>query len=903
MMADMPSQPATTYCWRVLLVASLLHCSPVSSSAQSTARLLDVTKVVRAMDEASLIQLVPAQSGLQYVGCPNCTAGRQERQLEWTIERPDIVTCRYCRHEYPSDTYPMRDAVVVHNPQGELARFEYWADDSGYRYFFKARRDDEVRQYLARQTLSLAQLYAATGDVTHARRAAVILDRFAQVFPGWCYHFDYPFRQTEIYDGDVPPEKFRSGYRTARWTWWAYLDIPSDLVEAFRLIRDSGAFEELSRERGVDVAGRIERDLLRNAGEQVLANPDDYTNMSPSAWRSLVKLGRVIEEPRYVHEVVRRFQRLMELQFFYDGCWCEGAPSYGSQTINSLSALLESLRGYSDPPGYLDPVDGTRFDMLDLDADDQLLQQARSALRKLHLPNGRPVPVHDTWSTSERADSQEAPGSYLLPALGHACLGTGAGTERCEWHLSWSGGYGHQHADVLSLLLFGNGRELLSDLGYTHTAYRAWTLATAAHNTVVIDGLSQDPGSRSSPTDGRLRFIDLKHPHVQVVSADGTRAYAGPATVYQRTIVVINAGGAHPYAVDIFDVTGGRTHDYFFHGDADGPAAVTANIELSDLATLLPDGFDWQPPINEGEAGRAFRPHDAYGFLRHLKSAGVTGDAPVEIDFVSRSTPPAGLCVTLLPQGAGQLVLGQNPSIRQAGEDDARLEEFSRPFMMLRHHSDNGRSRFVAVLEPYQSVPSLAAVQPLAATGGAVVLKLQHEAQTDFVVIGSPVEQPVPVDDVGGRQAHFRGDVGVLSLRNGEIERAYALGEGGWRLDSFELEAPGAQTAALAAAERDGIVVTGNNLAPPSAGDVVRLLTADGWVYPYHVSSVMQEPAGGRLHLTFAEGPGFDYDATGARLRLRSFPQRAHLGPVKVEWQAAAVWSSGSSPARSSNSE
>ncbi|MBX3439518.1 MAG: hypothetical protein KF861_18670, partial [Planctomycetaceae bacterium] len=189
------------------------------------------THVVRAMTEPELIQMVPQQSGLQYIDCPHCTAGNQERQLTWTIDRPDVVTCRFCQHEFPSEQYPMNDSVVVHNPRGEEVRFEYWANADGYRHFFKARRDDEVRRYLARQTLQLAKLFQATGEVSYARRAAVLLDRFAQVFPGWCYHFDYPFQQKVIYDGDVPPEQFRDGYRTARWTWWAYSDIPTELVE------------------------------------------------------------------------------------------------------------------------------------------------------------------------------------------------------------------------------------------------------------------------------------------------------------------------------------------------------------------------------------------------------------------------------------------------------------------------------------------------------------------------------------------------------------------------------------------------------------------------------------------------------------------------------------------------
>ena len=99
--------------------------------------------------------------------------------------------------------------------------------------------------------------------------------------------------------GEVPPDQFRPNFRTARWTSWAYLDVPTTLVQVYDWIRDSGVTEQLSRERGVDVAKRIETDLFRRAAHQVLANAEEYSNMSPGMWNSITHLGRVIGEPQY----------------------------------------------------------------------------------------------------------------------------------------------------------------------------------------------------------------------------------------------------------------------------------------------------------------------------------------------------------------------------------------------------------------------------------------------------------------------------------------------------------------------------------------------------------------------------------------------------------------------------
>ncbi len=258
---------------RLAVVAGWWFVLAANARAQSAAQLLEQTARVRGMNEADLRNLVPLQSGLQYVPCPNCTSGRQERQLVWSIDRPDEVCCQFCQHCYPSDKYPMTKSVAVRTPSGKSATFDYWENDAGYRHFFKARRDFEVKQYLSRQTLLLAQLYSVTKDPAHARRAALLLNRFAEVFPDWCYHFDYPFQQKLIYDGDVSPSEFRKGFRTARWNWWAYSDIPEDLVEAYQLIRASGALEELAKTSGTDVVRRIEDDLIRNASEQVCEQP------------------------------------------------------------------------------------------------------------------------------------------------------------------------------------------------------------------------------------------------------------------------------------------------------------------------------------------------------------------------------------------------------------------------------------------------------------------------------------------------------------------------------------------------------------------------------------------------------------------------------------------------------
>lgn len=715
----------------ILPVLSLAAVFPPDPTTVDLEKLLKETSHVRSLDRETLRRMVPRQSGLFYVGCPNCNAGHQERKLAWTPEHPEEIYCRYCQHRYPSVKYAMDKSVDVRNPRGELHSYPYWEDASGYRYFFAAKRDDLIREYLATQTRNLALLWVKTGDRAHAERASWLLTRFAEVFPGWAYHYDYPFQQKRIFSGAAPSDPAVPPLRMARWTWWCYNDMPEPLLDAWDWIRSSGVTS------GTDAA-RIEKDLFREAAEEMISRPEENTNMSPRLWRSLVRAGRILNEPRYSDEPMARLNRFLQERFYYDGSWSEGAPSYASQTINGLREVLR-LRG----------------DSVDLPE----LRRAEQAFAKLRFPDGRRVPVHDTWWT-DQDPPLTASTPFLLPALGHAGLGGGSGPQQWQVHLTWAGGYGHQHADRLSLILWGRGRELLSDLGYTHTRYRPWTLATAAHNTVVIDERNQEMRG----ADGSLRIFDTTHPRVQVVRADGERAYPNLAKLYRRTLVTLDGR----FLVDWFEVEGGQIHDYLLHGDANRPGEVS----LPGPSQPVADMAGWQPTRNEGEIARIRDPHYAYGFLRAQREiqVGRTGFLPIEM--------PEGLRIHFLAESGDRLYAGSNPSIRGAGEDDARLESVMRGFFRARR--EGGRSLFVSVIELRPG-----SVQSVERTARGVRINGMDEIRID----GATVQVPTA----------------GYSLRPTNHAKLRAL-------------------------RPEGIVVEG--APPPPSGSLLLLTTSDGWTYP-----------------------------------------------------------------------
>ena len=118
---------------------------------------------VISLPERELLRLIPDRAGIYFVDCPNCDGGAQEGQIDWTIEDPDRVFCKYCGLKYPNAKFPDTEILSVVNPVGQTQAYPYWEDDSGYRHFFQAKGWYRARAWFANAAYDLATLYFATG--------------------------------------------------------------------------------------------------------------------------------------------------------------------------------------------------------------------------------------------------------------------------------------------------------------------------------------------------------------------------------------------------------------------------------------------------------------------------------------------------------------------------------------------------------------------------------------------------------------------------------------------------------------------------------------------------------------------------------------------------------------------
>ena len=717
---------------------------------------------IMSMSEAEMLQLIPTRSCILFCGCPNCEGGQQENgQFDWSIERPYELRCRFCGHVYPSPKYPAQQTASGLNALGETVTYRYYLDPrSGRDFWFESHADRRRRDWFVEQCRLLARAYHGTQRPEYARRAALILDRFAAAYPHMAVLAQWPYRRRAVVSPQ-PPYPSAGG----KWGRWIPEEVPSRLPEAYDLIHDSEELDRLSREQGIDVRRRIEDDFFRATVEYIFTFGKEPTgthlnNMAPYYTENIVHIGRILGEPRYVHWGYRWVGEILRDGFFYDGMWHE-APSYHYQTIGGVQRVLAALRGYSDPPGYRS-ADGLRLENVDLGRETPFVEKALAAPSLVAYPNGRIAPIHDSWASERAVRPRRQTASALLPGFGHAALGRGRGSNQLQAHLHFSGAYGHAHADSLNLALFARGAELLSDIGYTHTKLRHWTISTISHNTVAIDRREQE----GSSGDGDLLLFVPDLAGLSAVESRADQAYPKLAERYQRQLVLVPLSEADAYVVDVFRARGGSTHDWLLHGSADEEMSAECSLPLEGgRETMLEAGEQWREPL--GESSRLL----PYGLIRGVRH-GEAGDGfAVTFRCQGRSggRPQAGVRAHVWAGKSAEVFLGKSPRIREAEGDDRKVYDFWMPQLVVRRRGPAPlESAFAAVYEPFGQKPLLGRVRmlPVEPGGDAVAIEVVHGDLKD-TILSTLDEPPYPRRQVAGGMV-LQGRLGVLRQRGGK---------------------------------------------------------------------------------------------------------------------------------------
>ncbi len=849
---------------------------PVDLSEAAVEKLKRSVSKIMAMDEDLLVSLVPDRTGFRFMGCPNCDAGTQEGQLTWSVTDPDHVRCKHCEMVFPNEKFPEDKVMRVPNPVGKEVAYPYWEDNSGYKHLFTARGWREARSYFASQAYNLGALFLATGESGYARRAVLILDAFARHYPGFLVSADWPHRPK----GFVLEPPYPNG--GGKWGRWRSDEMPTNLVFAYDAVYASGELERLAEETGADVRQRIEEDFFRGAVRQDAFHGPNYGNASPRIYEGLVAIGRVIGDPALVHEGVRRSRELFRLQFYVDGFWMEGSVGYHQMTMRGMDEVFEAAKGYSDPPGYVDGVDGERFDDLDLENDISIISRASRIYEICRYPDGRAMPVHDNWARFENLKIPDRSASTLLGGVGHAWLGLGSGNDQAQLHLHFSGGYGHEHADNMNLILFAKGHEVLPDIGYTHTRFRSWSTGTLCHNTVVIDETRQYTRGKEGPSDGRLLAFEPSFETVQWVEGRGEAAYPGLAEQYGRTLILVDAGEGDTYSVDLFRVKGGSQHDYALHGNADYDGTVELSVETKPYGeNLLPD-VEVRFPQGEADPGDAGGRNPSYAYFQNVSKGEVVDGVVVDFKVNDSSV---GVRSHLQGHSGAEVFTGDAMSFRRANEDDALLAKFRMPMFLLRKTGPESLATdFVGVHEPYDGEPYIQEVKQLE-SGHGLALSVSHHGVTDYFIHRTEAEH----NPVETGALYLDGRMGFVRVKDGTVEKMAIWGGTELRFGENRLMGNGVFQGEVAATQRtdagdeDNALVVSGKLEPGMKldGGTVIVKFGDGSTRGCRIEGVIQGTQATRLILS--EDPGFEVEGSGARHLF--FPHREIEGRVTCSVQ------------------
>ncbi|HID21662.1 MAG TPA: hypothetical protein EYP14_04595, partial [Planctomycetaceae bacterium] len=341
--------------------------------------------------------------------CPVCV-GKLSSMGEcgiyrWTPDDPDKLVCKYCKTTYPNPKFPETGRLVCPRMGQSFTYYETDAErahpeDPSGRYAFRWVRwpvhtswSGLIRTYKTRYVVSkalpLAKLYALTGDVRYAERAAWILDRLARVYPNYLFHSyngtyaDWPPAKVakelgrHPRAGRFPNEVIINAFGLHQRKDYAELcngfwgagryscsggdgRVLLDMTVAYDLIREA-RYADSQRVLTPEMERRVVHDLIL-AGYEDCRNWQDINNKCGPGRALSAAVGILFNRPEGVRWAYEGFQQLMERCFHFDGC-CKESPSYASMHLTLMRDIPEILRG-CDAPSSAHPSPGDRTEPL-----------------------------------------------------------------------------------------------------------------------------------------------------------------------------------------------------------------------------------------------------------------------------------------------------------------------------------------------------------------------------------------------------------------------------------------------------------------------------------------------------------------------------------------------------------
>ena len=587
--------------------------------------------------------------------CPACR--KPATMYNWEIDpfrHPWKVRCPHCREFFPKNDFEafyrsgmdpagwfspeLADRSLLVNPEAETPDQSGFGVDDGEGYVAEGHRWRFIGAYLIygqwKKLIlgginALSAAWVVSGEVEYGRRAALLLDRVADIYP------DFDFAE----QGLVYEVRPRSGYVS---NWHDSCAETRQLVEAYDLVFPMMEDESLiaylkaratrhglanPKDTAVAICRNIEDRILRDTlahRDKIFANfpneeqtcmiietilgwPENrerilelidailvegtavdgvtgekglmaYGTIGPRGTAAILgQFGRL--DPDFLREILLRHPRARDHFRFHIDTWClhsyfpkEGDGGGFNQEKADCFGTVFGFRG-APAPGLAPSPYAFLGQLHQLTGDPAFAQILHEGDER--MVEGLP---HDLFAEDPAAFQEMIrrviAGNGSLPMVGSvnkeewhlAILRSGAGDRSRAFWIDYDSMGRHFHFDAMNIGLFAHGLDLLPDFGYPPIQYGGWFSAkadwvkmSAAHNTVVVNGLNSREGAGCTSL-----WVD-RGP-VQAIRVSGPELT--DAQRFERTLAMVDVSPDAFYVIDVFQVEGGTDHTWLLHSFA-----------------------------------------------------------------------------------------------------------------------------------------------------------------------------------------------------------------------------------------------------------------------------------------------------------------------------------------------
>lgn len=652
--------------------------------------------------------------------CPNCG----QTSMSWMLSNPDYMTCNSCSTVLPSATYPENATLTMDTWESTTVSIPYHTDGSGGSYFFKGVIDSFKQMYLFGALNDCAYTYEQTGQSARfAGRMRDIYLHYTELLDQWvCAHNNASYIDYDTNSNlqSLFPDEW--GHRHS-------FTLPSEFFTFYKTIYDDAELDA-AHNPTLTAKEQIDEQFFRRFVRYKMSYPEEFGvhNNLGTDIRGMLDYGWHFQWPECMHYAKRWVKNTFEkYPIGYDGMSIEGVGYHYLWLDSALNA--RGIEDWTDPTGYIDPVDGTNIstpvDFWDLFPRGRRLEHIATSPTYITLPNGTPSAVHDChggtnryvhggWHRIEGPTTESR--NRILPSFGHIALGDGRNQKQVQSQLHFSQYGNHASQDSMTFQFYANERAL-----FEFPAHQNYTRSLVGKNAVVVDHVNSNVYRENIKGMVELYAPTLPGLAVARVQRDNM-VFDHPKRMdrYRRTLLQNTVDLDHPYVVDIFEVAGGALHEYLLAGSMYFEQSASSSISLSNVSGSTPFYTSGDDSVWERYTS--------------AKSATISGQTTV--DFTYDDQPGQGARVHLAAMDGAELFLSRLATV---GEESYGATD-DRPHLMIRTGAsdpdqNDHQTTFVVIHEAFDGPTAITNVQKTDLGNGCIAIQVTLADRTDTYLV------------------------------------------------------------------------------------------------------------------------------------------------------------------------